>query len=120
MKHSTLSSSHNSGNTHVGGRLNRWNNIEVIEPLQNEMIFYKGNLSPIKGRFMGGSFVELPNGEIDQFDEWRPIEAAFKNIATRHVEDGKTKVIARGLVKDGTFEGEYKLNRFTYGVSFKV
>lgn len=30
--------------------------------------------------------------------------------------DGKTTVIARGLIKDGVFTGEYRFNNFDWGV----
>lgn len=92
-------------------------NIEQEKPMLNEIIYYQGNLHLSKGRYMGESFVELDNGEIDQFDEWKPVEPVFKNIAFRHVEDDRIEVIARGLVSGDKFNGEYRYNGMTYGVT---
>jgi hypothetical protein len=35
----------------------------------------------------------------------------------KHVEDGKTDVIAKGRYIDGMFVGEYKYKGMTYGVN---
>ncbi len=44
----------------------------------------------------------------------------FIEIKVKHVEDWNIEVTARGLVKDGVFDGEYKYNGFTYGVIFPL
>lgn len=54
--------------------MNNWINTDKQLPAVNEQIMYNGNLFPAKGKHIGNGFVELENGDIDQFDEWQPIE----------------------------------------------
>lgn len=96
-----------------------WNSIENTTPIQNEIIYYNGNLYPVKGRYMGQDFVQLDNGEIDQFDEWVSLEPGFKTIVYRHPENN-AKVVVRGIIKDGDFTGDYKYNKMTWGVTISL
>lgn len=49
-----------------------WINTKSKMPVINEIIAFKEGLYTSKGRHMGNGFVEQENGEIDQFDEWKP------------------------------------------------
>lgn len=61
--------------------MNNWINTDKQLPAINEQIIYSGNLYPAEGRHMGNGYVELPNGGIDQFDEWQPKEKPTVNTA---------------------------------------
>ena len=44
---------------------------------------------------------------------------AFQTRKVKHV-DGITDVIARGLIINGEFRGEYKYQGMTYGITIKI
>lgn len=96
--------------------MSKMKNTETELPLLNEIIFYKGNLHESKGVYKGNNRVLLENGESDLFEEWRPVEPLFRHVEHLHSEDGH-RVIARGLIKDGEFIGEYTYKGMTWGIT---
>lgn len=95
---------------------NKWINIEERYPAINEIIYYKGNLGGREGRHVGEGYVQLLNGEIDQFDEWLPKNKGFVTMKITHV-DGKNKIETKGkITSDGLFITEYRFEGMTYGL----
>jgi hypothetical protein len=92
-----------------------WINTDEKLPAINEIIIYKGNLSGIEGRHTGNGFVQLKNGDVDQFDEWKPIHHGFVTMKVQHPEKAM-KVDVKGRIVDNCFVGEFK-DGITYGVS---
>jgi hypothetical protein len=94
----------------------RWININTKMPILNEIIYYRGNLHGEEARYMGNSFVQLLNGEVDQFDEWKPKHPGQVTFNILHI-DGVTKIQAKGHVHEGEFRTEYKHEGMTYGAT---
>lgn len=95
-----------------------WINTDDRLPAINEIIIYNGNLDPRKGRHMGNGFIELPSGEVDQFDEWKPINVGFVTMNVQHPEK-QMKVEVKGKVIDNTFVGEFT-DGITYGINLPL
>lgn len=92
-----------------------WINVDEKMPAINEMIIYKGNLTGAEGRHMGSGFVELTNGRIDQFDEWRPVHLGYVTMKVQHPEK-RQKVEVKGKIVNNEFVGEF-WDGITFGVT---
>lgn len=97
----------------------KWISINNKMPILNEIIYYKGNLHGQEARHMGNGFVQSPNGEVDQFDEWKPKWPGFVTFKIFHI-DGVTKIEAKGKVGDGLFTTEYKHQGMCYGATIPL
>lgn len=93
---------------------NKWININTRMPALNELIYYKGNLHGREARFIGDTFVQLSNGDVDEFEEWKPVHKGYVTFSILHT-DGVTKIKAKGEVKEGLFTTEYTHEGMTYG-----
>jgi hypothetical protein len=93
----------------------KWITTDKQLPAINEIIIYKGNLMGIEGRHMSNGFAQLKNGDIDQFDEWKPVHPGFVTMKVQHPEK-RLKVEAKGRIVDNCFDGEFK-DGITYGVN---
>jgi hypothetical protein len=93
---------------------NNWINKNHKMPILNEIIYYKENMHGQEARHMGNGFVQLPNDEVDQFDQWKPKHPGCVTFKILHT-DGITKIEAKGEVNDGLFTTEYTHKGMCYG-----
>lgn len=97
----------------------KWISINDKMPILNEIIYYKGNINGQRARHMGNGFVQLPNGEVDQFDEWKPKIPGKITFSILHI-DGITRIEADGEVNDGLFTAEYTYQGMCYGATIPL
>lgn len=100
----------------------RWISINERMPALNEIIYYKGNLYGQRARYTGyagSGCVQLPNGETDTFDEWKPKVQGQTTFRILHI-DGVTEIEASGEVNDGLFISEYEYKGMTYGATIPL
>jgi hypothetical protein len=97
----------------------RWININTKMPILNEIIYYKGNLHGQEAMYTGEDFVQLPNGRVDRFDEWKPKHPGQVTFNILHI-DGVTKIQAKGEVHEGLFTGEYTYKGMCYGAAMPL
>jgi hypothetical protein len=91
----------------------KWININTKVPIVNEVIYYMGNLGAVEATYTKDDFVQLLNGRIDRFDEWKPKHPGLVTFNILHI-DGVTKIQATGEVHEGLFTAEYKHEGMTY------
>lgn len=96
----------------------KWISTDERLPVMNEIIIYKGNLSGAEGRHMGNGFVELKNGRVDQFDEWKPVYDGYVTMAVQHPEK-KQKIEVKGKIINNEFVGEF-WDGITFGITIPL
>jgi hypothetical protein len=98
---------------------NNWIKVKEKMPILNEIIYYKGNLYGQSARYMGDSNVQLPNGEVDRAEEWKPKNKGCVTFKILHI-DGVTEIEAKGIVDDGLFTTEYTHKGMCYGATIPL